>query len=73
MAATILVADDSAVIRAVLRQYLETEGYRVVEAVDGHAAVECCRHDPPDTVLLDIEMPGMNGHEVLATSRRTKS
>jgi two-component system cell cycle response regulator len=66
MAATILVAEDSVVIRAVLRRYLEVEGYRVVEAADGQAAINRCHEDPPDTVLLDIEMPGMNGHEVLA-------
>jgi two-component system cell cycle response regulator len=66
MAATILVAEDSVVIRAVLRRYLEVEGYRVVEAADGQTAIDRCHEDPPDTVLLDIEMPGLNGHEVLA-------
>jgi len=66
VAATILVAEDSVVIRAVLRRYLEIEGYRVVEAADGQAAIDRCHDDPPDTVLLDIEMPGMNGHQVLA-------
>jgi two-component system cell cycle response regulator len=66
MAATVLVAEDSLVIRAVLRRYLEREGYSVVEAVDGQAAIERCHHTPPDAVLLDIDMPGLNGHEVLA-------
>jgi two-component system cell cycle response regulator len=66
MAATILVAEDSLVIRSVLRRYLEVEGYRVIDAADGQAAIDRCHEDPPDTVLLDIEMPGMNGHEVLA-------
>jgi two-component system cell cycle response regulator len=65
-AATVLVADDSLVIRAVVREHLETGGYRVVEAVDGFAAVERCRDDPPDVVLLDIEMPGLDGYEVLS-------
>jgi two-component system cell cycle response regulator len=63
---TILVAEDSMVIRAVLRRYLENEGYAVVEAVDGQAAIDQCHQSPPDTVLLDIEMPGLNGHQVLA-------
>jgi diguanylate cyclase (GGDEF)-like protein len=65
VAATVLVADDSMVIRAVLRQHLEEEGYRVLEAVNGPNAIEMMRHHRPDMVLLDIEMPGLNGHEVL--------
>ncbi|MFC8943632.1 two-component system response regulator, partial [Streptomyces griseoincarnatus] len=39
--------------------------YQVVEAVDGPAAVELCRTDPPDVVLLDVEMPGLDGYQVL--------
>jgi diguanylate cyclase (GGDEF)-like protein len=65
-AATVLIADDSLVIRAVVREELEGEGYRVVEAVDGLDAVQQCRDDPPDVVLLDIEMPGLDGYQVLA-------
>ncbi len=64
-APTVLIADDSLVIRAVVRDGLENEGYRVVEAIDGLAAVELCREDPPDVVLLDIEMPGLDGYQVL--------
>jgi len=64
--ATVLIADDSLVIRAVVRSNLEDEGHRVVEAVDGSTALQLCREDPPDVVLLDIEMPGMDGYEVLS-------
>ncbi|MEC5150060.1 diguanylate cyclase [Cryobacterium sp. GrIS_2_6] len=63
---TVLITDDSLVIRAVVRSYLEAEGYRVVEAVDGSAALEYCQQSPPDVILLDIEMPGLDGYEVLA-------
>lgn len=63
---TVLVADDSLVIRAVVRRHLEAEGYSVVEAEDGNAAIAACRAALPDAVLLDIEMPGLSGHEVLA-------
>jgi two-component system cell cycle response regulator len=69
MAATVLIADDSMVVRAVLRHHLEEAGYEVVEAVNGPDTIEMMRHHRPDMVLLDIEMPGLNGHEVL---RRVK-
>ena len=65
-AGTILIADDSLVVRAVVRSGLEDEGYRVIEAVDGLAALEQCSQDPPDVILLDVEMPGLDGYEVLA-------
>jgi CheY-like chemotaxis protein len=64
--ASVLIADDSLVIRAVVRSGLEDEGYRVTEAVDGLSALEACRREPPDVVLLDIEMPGLDGYQVLA-------
>ncbi|MGY2873546.1 two-component system, cell cycle response regulator [Marmoricola sp. URHA0025 HA25] len=63
--ARVLIADDSLVIRAVVRSGLEDEGYDVFEAVDGLTALEHCRQDPPDVVLLDVEMPGLDGYEVL--------
>ena len=63
---TVLVVDDSLVVRSVVRGWLEEQGYRVLEVEDGSAAIELCQAEPPDVVLLDIEMPGMNGHEVLA-------
>ena len=66
MGATVLIADDSAVIRAVLRHHLEEEGYQVVVAVDGPGTIEMMRHHQPDMVLLDIVMPGLDGREVLS-------
>jgi diguanylate cyclase (GGDEF)-like protein len=63
---TVLVVDDSLVVRSVVRGWLEEQAYRVVEVEDGQAAIDRCLADPPDVVLLDIEMPGLNGHEVLA-------
>jgi diguanylate cyclase (GGDEF)-like protein len=64
-AARVLIADDSLVVRAVVRSGLEDEGYDVFEAVDGATALDQCRQDPPDVVLLDVEMPGLDGYEVL--------
>jgi two-component system cell cycle response regulator len=62
----VLVAEDSLVVRAVLRRHLEERDYNVVEADDGNAALSTCREIRPDVVLLDIEMPGLDGHQVLA-------
>ena len=64
--ATVLIADDSLVVRAVVRGGLEDEGYAVAEAVDGLAALEHCRNDPPDIILLDVEMPELDGYQVLS-------
>ncbi len=63
---TILIADDSLLIRAVVRSELEEEGYLVIEAEDGFGAVEQCRARRPDVVLLEIVLPGLDGHQVLA-------
>jgi diguanylate cyclase (GGDEF)-like protein len=63
---SILVAEDSKVVRAVLRSHLEEQGYAVIEAEDGNAALDSCRTAAPDAVLLDIEMPGLDGYQVLA-------
>jgi diguanylate cyclase (GGDEF)-like protein len=60
------VADGSVVVRAVLREHLEEQGYAVVEAPDGEAALASCREAGPDALLLDVEMPGLSGHDVLA-------
>ena len=59
----ILVAEDSLVIRAVVRSQLEEEGYEVVEAGDGEEALQLSDECQPDAILLDIEMPGIDGIE----------
>ena len=64
--ATILVADDSLVVRAVVRSGLEEEGYLVIEAEDGPSALDQSRRHQPDVILLDVEMPGLDGYQVLA-------
>jgi PAS domain S-box-containing protein len=62
--ATILVVDDVAANRDTLRELLEPEGYRLLEAADGPAALQLAAATPPDLVLLDVMMPGMDGFEV---------
>ncbi len=62
---TILVVDDQHNIRALLRMYLEREGFRVVEAADGETALQRLRdHSPPDFLILDLMLPGVDGWEV---------
>jgi diguanylate cyclase (GGDEF)-like protein len=63
---TVLVADDSEVVRAVLRMELEGQGHTVVTVGDGRAAIDACRAYRPDVVLLDVNMPGLDGYGVLA-------
>ena len=57
----ILVVDDSRVVRKVARRILEANGYAVSEAGDGQQALDACRAGLPDVVLLDWNMPVMDG------------
>lgn len=67
---TCLVVDDSRVVRKVARRILESQGFEVREAEDGQAALEACRAIMPDSVLLDWNMPVMNGIEFLKALRQ---
>ncbi|NOZ59756.1 MAG: response regulator [Euryarchaeota archaeon] len=62
--ARILLVDDEPDIRYITRRMLERAGHSVVEAGDGETALDILRREPPDLVLLDVRMPGMNGWEV---------
>jgi two-component system chemotaxis response regulator CheY len=64
-----LIVDDSAVIRKVARRILEGLGFRVSEAEDGEQALIACRSEMPDAVLLDWNMPVMDGYEFLKALR----
>ena len=65
----VLVVDDEPHIRTVLRRYLEVDGFAVTEAADGKAALAAFRENPPDLVLLDVMLPGIDGLEVLRQLR----
>lgn len=69
----VLVAEDSATARATVRIYLDSHGYSVIEAADGLAALRAARREHPDVILLDVEMPVMDGHSVLAALRADES
>ena len=67
MPRTVLIVDDHASFRNAARMLLEMEGYEVVgEAVDGEDGIRRARELAPDFVLLDIQLPRMNGFEVAA-------
>lgn len=65
-----LVVDDSSVIRKVARRILEDLSFEIVEAEDGKQALDLCRERMPDAILLDWNMPVMNGLEFLAALRK---
>ena len=67
----ILVVDDEARIRGIVRGYLENDGYEVAEAGDGDAALTIADDWRPDLVVLDVMMPGADGLEVLRRLRTT--
>jgi DNA-binding response OmpR family regulator len=60
----VLVIDDEAPIRLLCRVNLEAEQMEVVEAADGRSGLEQAREDPPDVILLDVMMPGLDGWQV---------
>ena len=66
---TCLVVDDSKVIRMVARRILEGLNFSIAEAADGQKAVEACEKQMPDAVLLDWNMPVMDGYEFLRNLR----
>jgi chemosensory pili system protein ChpA (sensor histidine kinase/response regulator) len=69
---TVMVVDDSVTVRKVTGRFLEREGFRVITAKDGVEALQLLQDHIPDVMLLDIEMPRMDGFEV-AKNIRTSS
>jgi CheY-like chemotaxis protein len=67
--ATVLVVDDDPAIREYVGDILELEGHDVRFAADGPSALAAIEEERPDCVVLDVMMPGMSGHEVLARVR----
>ena len=67
---TCLVVDDSRFIRKVARRILEGLDFQISEAENGEEAIEACRQQIPDAVLLDWNMPKMDGYEFLRALRR---
>ncbi len=70
-ARTVLVVDDEPMLRNLLSRLLRMEGYEVLEAEDGQAALDVCAKEKPDLVLLDVMLPARDGLDVLGELRRT--
>jgi DNA-binding response OmpR family regulator len=73
MTKTILVVDDKANMRAMVRDYLTEENFRVVVAENGQQALYTARQEKPDLILLDIMMPQMDGYEFLRAYRKEQN
>jgi two-component system chemotaxis sensor kinase CheA len=65
----VLVTDDSFATRELIRSILESAGYHVTVAVDGQHALEQLRAEPFELVVSDVEMPRLNGMELVASMR----
>jgi DNA-binding response OmpR family regulator len=72
MPKTILVVDDQENLRKMLKDYLTEEGFSVLTAENGQAALYVARQGAPDMILLDIMMPEMDGYEFMRTYRRER-
>jgi DNA-binding NarL/FixJ family response regulator len=74
MSRTILIVDDHPSFRGMARALLESEGFDVVgEAEDGAAAIEAARELHPDVILLDVQLPDLDGFEVAAALTKNGS
>ncbi|MCX5795984.1 MAG: type II/IV secretion system protein [Elusimicrobia bacterium] len=67
----VLVADDDKVSRSILRKVLQDKGYAVEEAEDGIQALAKIAQNPPDLLILDLNMPNMDGHGVIRALRQS--
>ena len=67
--ANILVVDDEATVREVVRKYLEHDGFHVIEAESGTQALDCVRDQHPDLIVLDVMLPGADGFTITRALR----
>jgi two-component system, OmpR family, alkaline phosphatase synthesis response regulator PhoP len=67
---TVLIAENDINIRTALRMFLQIEGYKVIEATNGYHAVETAKTTHPDLILMNLDMPFLNGIEAALIIRR---
>ncbi|MEI6437859.1 MAG: response regulator [Candidatus Omnitrophota bacterium] len=70
MPKTILIVDDEEMVVDMTRRKLVHEGYLAIGVSDGHEGLKVLREGPVDLIILDIEMPNMNGYAFLTESRK---
>lgn len=69
----VLIVEDEAYVRELVAQYLQLEGYDVLQAADGLEALRLAAAYPPDLVILDLMLPGMDGFEVASRLRKVSA
>jgi two-component system cell cycle response regulator DivK len=67
---TVLIVEDNPNNRMIMRDMMEVQGHRTLEAVDGPAGLDMAVRHRPDLILMDVQLPGMDGYEV---TRRLKA
>ena len=72
MTTTVLIVDDDADIRDMMKLFLETDGYQVIAAADGQDALQQLPRVRPGVIVLDLTMPDMDGEEFLERMRATR-
>lgn len=72
MVKTVLVIEDNEQNMYLMNFILEKNGFRVVKAMDGHEGIMIARNETPDLILLDIQLPRMDGYEVARTLRQSE-
>src|SRR5688500_1377850 len=70
---TILIAEDNRDSREMLRVFLETEGYKVLEAANGRDAIELARDGSPDLIMIDLNLPVLDGTSAAREIRQLAS
>ena len=73
MGKRILAVDDEADVLMILRTALQSEGYEIKTASNGEDAVAAAQESPPDLIILDVMMPGMDGFDVLAELKKDEA